>query len=367
MTDQVDQVAAAGDAAQLAANPAKVEAFSFGDPEPVIGGRGLLDHLECWTNGPYFEPPISLAGLSKARHASTHHASAMALKVNLLASTFRPNKLLSRDEFEGIALDYIILGNGYVERQDNRLGRPLKLKRCVGRYMRRGVDMATFYQVAAGSALGLAGQVGLAEGGKVQHEFRAGSVCHVRAPDVDQEVYGLPEYLSALQSALLNESATLFRRRYYLNGSHAGFILYMTDPAQQQDDVDALRDALKKSKGPGNFRNLFVYSPNGKKDGIQVIPVSEVAAKDEFLGIKNTTRDDVLAAHRVPPQLLGVVPQNAGGFGKPGEALQAFEVLELHPLQRRFLAINEWLGEEVVAFDPLAPLLGSFAGEKAAA
>ncbi|MFP3604649.1 hypothetical protein SB753_22365 [Paraburkholderia sp. SIMBA_053] len=42
-----------------------------------------------------------------------------------------------------------------------------------------------------------------------------------------------------------------------------------------------MRAALKNSKGPGNFRNLFMYAPNGKKDGIQVIPVSEVTAKDE--------------------------------------------------------------------------------------
>lgn len=84
-------------------------------------------------------------------------------------------------------------------------------------------------------------------------------------PDIHQEVYGLPEYLSALNAAWLNESATLFRRRYYQNGSHAGFILYMTDPAQSQDDIDKLRDAIKKSKGPGNFRNMFLYAPAGKK------------------------------------------------------------------------------------------------------
>lgn len=35
----------------------------------------------------------------------------------------------------------------------------------------------------------------------------------------------IPEYLSALNATWLNESATLFRQRYYKNGSHAGFIL----------------------------------------------------------------------------------------------------------------------------------------------
>lgn len=72
--------------------------------------------------------------------------------------------------------------------------------------------------------------------------------------------------------------------------------------------------ALKNAKGLGNFRDVFMYTPNGKKGGIQLIRVSEVAAKDELLNIKNVTRDDLLAARRVPPQLLGIVPSNSGGW-----------------------------------------------------
>ena len=130
-------------------------------------------------------------------------------------------------------------------------------------------------------------------------------------------MYGLPEWLSALQSPLLNESATLFRRRYYQNGSHAGFIMYMTDAAQKEEDVDALRQALKSAKGPGNFRNLFMYAPGGKKDGIQLLPVSEVAAKDEFGSIKNISRDDLLAAceaHGIP---AGPINDMAQVFADP--------------------------------------------------
>lgn len=153
-----------------------------------------------------------------------------------------------------------------------------------------------------------------------------------------------------MQSALLNESATLFRRKYYENGSHAGFILYMTDTAQTEADIDALRNALKESKGPGNFRNLFVYSPTGKKDGIQLIPVSEVAAKDEFNSIKNQTRDDVLASLRIPPQLLGIVPQNAGGFGSIREAALIFAANELETIQARMMQVNDWVGENVLGF-----------------
>jgi PBSX family phage portal protein len=184
------------------------------------------------------------------------------------------------------------------------------------------------------------------------HEFEAGSVHHLIEPDVNQEVYGVPEYLGSLQAAMLNESSTLFRRRYYENGSHAGFILYLTDDKAGQGDIDALREALKSAKGPGNFRNRFYYASGGNKDGMQLIPVSEVAAKDEFFNIKNITRDDLLAAHRVPPQLLGIVPSNTGGFGTADTAARVFGRNEIEPLQAQFLAFNEWAGEEIVTFAP---------------
>lgn len=40
-------------------------------------------------------------------------------------------------------------------------------------------------------------------------------------PNLNQEIYGMPEYLCAISSALLNKSATLLRRKYYINDSHA--------------------------------------------------------------------------------------------------------------------------------------------------
>lgn len=125
----------------------------------------------------------------------------------------------------------------------------------------------------------------------------------------------------------------------------------MTDAAQNQEDVNNLRNAMKSAKGPGNFRNLFMYSPNGKKDGLQIIPLSEVAAKDEFLNIKNVSRDDMMAAHRVPPQMMGIMPNNVGGFGDVEKASLVFVRNELIPLQKRMMEINKLVSENIVKFD----------------
>ena len=318
-----------------AAVPAGVEAFTFGDPTPVLSGREIFDYLECAFNGRWYEPPLSLDGLSRSITASVYMQSGLTFKRNMLARSFIPHRLLSRPAFEQFALDWLWSGNAYLERRRSMLGSPMALQPCLAKYMRRGEDLDRYY---------------LVRGWKDEHEFEKGTICHLREADIHQEVYGMPEWLAALQSGLLNESATLFRRKYYNNGSHAGFILYMTDAAQKEEDIDALRNALKNAKGPGNFRNLFVYAPNGKKEGLQLIPVSEVAAKDEFGSIKNITRDDMLAGLRIPPQLMGIVPQNAGGFGSIKEATEVWVQNELEPLQARLQQVNEWLGEEVIKF-----------------
>jgi len=315
----------------------KVEVFSFGDPTPVLESRGVFDYLECWQNGRWYEPPVSLEGLSKTKRSNVYLQSGLLFKRNALVNTFVPHRLLSRQEFAQLATDFVTFGMAYLERRDSRAGTPMALQAPLAKYMRRGVEPGRFFQVTAWQA---------------EHEFAAGCVYQVREPDTDQEIYGLPEWLAALQSALLNESATLFRRKYYNNGSHAGFILYLSDPQVNDDDVGAMREALKAARGPGNFRNLFLHSPNGKKDGLQLIPVSEVAAKDEFTGIKSVTRDDVLASLRVPPQLLGIVPQNAGGFGSIRDAAQVWAMNELQSLQARLQEVNEWLGDDVVTFRP---------------
>lgn len=315
------------------------EAFTFGEPMPVLSQREIFDYLESMHNGKWYEPPLSLDGLAKVYRAAVHHGSAIQVKRNILRSCFVPHAKLSLAEFSSIAMDYLIFGNCYIEQVKNRLGKPMKYQRAAAKFCRRGIEAGVFWWVPNYSE---------------SEPFAEGSVFQVMESDVSQEIYGIPDYVASMNSSLLNESATLFRRRYYENGSHAGFIMYLTDTLQKEDDINKLRKALKDSKGPGNFRNLLMYAPGGAKDGIKIIPIAEVAAKDEFLSMKNVTRDDQLAAHRVPPQLMGVMPDNVGGFGDAEKAAQVFDCNEMESLRATFRTINDWAGEEIIRFNPYA-------------
>ncbi|MDC7683286.1 phage portal protein [Asticcacaulis sp. BYS171W] len=316
----------------------KIRAFAFGDAEPVLDGGRFLNLIEVWHNGRYYEPPVNPRTLSKAMNLSPHHRSAIALKVNLLVKYFVEHPVLSAEAFERFVLDYLVQGNAYLEAILSRSGAVAQLEPSLAQNTRVGLTAGSYWWI---------------DDKWQEHEYAAGRVLHLRQYDTAQEIYGLPEYLSAFQSMLLNEAATLFRRRYYLNGAHAGFILYINDEGIDDTSIDAIEQSMKDAKGVGNFKNMFIHSPKGKDKGVQILPISEVAAKDEFLGIKNTSRDDILAGWRTPPQLMGVVPANAGGFGDVEKASDIFFENEIVPLQRKFRsAINRFAGREIVVFEP---------------
>ncbi|WP_260925462.1 phage portal protein [Novosphingobium sp. 9] len=314
----------------------KASMFAFGDPESVIDRRELSAYFEIWHNGRWYEPPMPMGKLAQTFNMSPFHRSAVALKVNLLVAQQTPSRWLSADAFERFALDFVQMGNGYLEWIPNMAGRLALVDHAPALHLRAGVDPGVFWFVN-----GVGGDI---------HQFDAGRVFQLQQPDVAQEIYGMPEWLSALQSGLLNENATLFRRRYYLNGAHAGFVFYLSEALADMETSDAIAERLGQARGVGNFKNMFVHIPGGKKDGIQIMPIADVTAKDEFNAVKTISRDDMLAAHRTPPQLIGIVPLNNAGFGSVAEARDGYYESEIVPIARRMLRMNAWFGQAVLAF-----------------
>lgn len=325
---------------------ANVEVFSFGDEE-ALDRVSLLQLLESvnYHNQPFYAPPISYDTLAKAYLATPYHASPIQTKRNILASMFIPHQRLSAKDFRAFVFDDLVFGNAYLERVKGRLG-AWSLKHSPSKYTRRGVELDQYYFLPS-----ITDQ---AQGKNQPYPFAKGAIYHLMQTDFNQEIYGLPEYLSALGSAWLNESATLFRRRFYNNGSHAGSIIYVSESETSDKTITKFKEQLKAAKRDGNFKNLFVHLPNGDKDGIKVIPLSEATGKDEFFNIKNVTRDDLLAAHRVPPALMSIIPTNTSGFGDVTKTTEIFYLNELTPLMARYQELNDWCGEEVVRFKPFA-------------
>ncbi|EWG67856.1 capsid portal protein [Enterobacter asburiae] len=96
---------------------ATAEAFSFGDPIPVLDRRELLDYVECVQMDRWYEPPMSFDGLARTCRAALHHSSPIAVKRNILTITFIPHPLLSQQAFSRFVQDYLVFGNAYLEKR----------------------------------------------------------------------------------------------------------------------------------------------------------------------------------------------------------------------------------------------------------
>jgi len=224
-------------------------------------------------------------------------------------------------------LDYMVFGETYLYRVRNVLGQVIEMEHLPAINMR--VKRA-------------GGFVMLQPDGR-EIEFAEDEVEHIFNYDVEQNIYGIPDYLGGMQALLLNEAATLFRRRYYSNGAHAGYIFYTNDSNLSEDDEENLKAQITASKGVGNFRSMFVNIPGGSEKAIQIIPVGDFQAKDELEKVKNITRNDVIAAWRMNPALAGIIPENSAGFGDIEKIDRVYTSNEIRPICQLFEQVNDTL------------------------
>ncbi|WP_022940115.1 phage portal protein [Psychromonas hadalis] len=305
--------------------------IEFGEPQSVLKSD-IMDYVESALVDGYFEPPVSLEGLAKTLRANAMHSSAIYAKRNMVSATLELIKgKLSKRDCNRWLFDFGVFGNAYLLRVVNGLG-DISFKHLPAMYMRRREKVDCYSYKTESQTI----------------DYKEGQVFHLMEYDVTQEIYGIPQYFASLSSVWLNEDATLFRRKYYLNGAHSGFLLYMNNPNLTDDQEKEIIAKLNSAKGLGNFKNMFI---NGKgKDGEkpELIPVGQLDAKDEFSKMKNVTTGDILSAHRIPLDLMSIVREGFSPVGDLNKVDKMFYKNEIKPIGEILLELNDFAGFEVI-------------------
>lgn len=309
--------------------------IEFGEPQSVLKGD-ISDYLETNLVDGYYHPPVSFAGLAKTLRANAMHSSAIYVKRNLVSAAVElvKGKMKKRD-FNRFLLDFGVFGNAYLLRVTNGLGE-ITFKHLPALYMYRR-EKENCYSYRA-SEYDVSKTV----------DYKEGQVFHWMEYDVTQEIYGVPQYFATLSSVWLNEDATLFRRKYYLNGAHSGFLLYMNNPNLTSEQENEIKTKLNSQKGLGNFKNMFINGKGKDKEKPELIPVGQLEAKDEFGKMKNVTTGDILAAHRIPLDLMSIVREGFSPVGDLNKVDKMFYKNELLPIVEVLLELNEFAGFDVI-------------------
>lgn len=308
-------------------------AFAFGDPEPVLDSS-ISDYLGVFadSNGLWYLPPVSLTGLAKTMYSNGTHATALEFKKNQLLANWKENPMIAREHIRAAFQDYDVFQNAYFLAIRNYLGGINRYVRLPAINMRVGTDNNYFLLKTDGSFI----------------EYRATDIVHLNGGDIRQSIYGVPIYFSGIQSILLGEAATLFRRKYYQNGAHTGYIMVTFD--LDKDKATQIQNAITQSKGPGNHRSMYLNmrstvagKPGLTKDRIQVIPVGDFGNKDEYDKIKSITQQDILNMHRVPAGLASIMAENAAGHGDLKNIREVYYDCETIPKQAIWQELNDHL------------------------
>ena len=257
-----------------------------------ISAAPALDYLGVGYDTQYncYTPPINRYALARLPHQNAQHGGILHSRANMVSAGYLGGKALSRMDMRALCLNLIQFGD-------------------VGL-------LKSLYDSA-----------------QEIYEYDEKDIIFIKLYDPMQQIYGSPDYVGGIQSALLNSDATVFRRRYFSNGAHMGFILYSTDPDLTEEMEDEIAKKIADSKGVGNFKSMFVNIAGGHPDGLKVIPIGDTGTKDEFANIKNISAQDVLTAHRFPPGLGGIIPTNTGGLGDPLKYRETYQNDEIQPLQ----------------------------------
>lgn len=296
---------------------------NLGKPEPVLTTG--TDYREIWYDNDFdhYSQPIDRLALAQLVNLNGQHGGVLYARRNMVAANYQGGGL-THEKLKAAVFDYLTFGDLAILKVRNGWGEVIGLEPLPSLYLRIRKDNS-FVVLQKGEPL----------------VYLPQDIIFLQQYDPQQQIYGLPDYIGGIHSALLNSEATIFRRLYYHNGAHTGGIIYTNDPNLSTEVEEEIVQCLEQSKGIGNFSTLFVSIPKGDPEGIKWIPIGDISAKDEFSNIKNISAQDVLTAHRYPAGLAGIIPSNAAGLGDPVKARETYRQDEVIPLQRMIMdAVN---------------------------
>lgn len=299
----------------------------FTTAEGVLDSGADYKEVSFDEHNGYYSTPYSPAALNRLFDANGHHSSCRDFKAMMLAKFFKATDNFTYQDFYQACIDLCSFGHCTLQRIYNSAGFQIGYQHIPTLAIRKG-KKNRFVQLQKNAD---------------PIKFKPNEINQLRIYDPSQPHYGRPQYIGSIQSILLNESATLFRRRYYINGNHAGFIMYSNDPHLSKEAVTELKSKIKGTKGVGNFKSMFVHVPGGDENAIKIMPIGDKATADDFPAMKRVSQDDIFAAWRIPAELAGVAPTDKSGRGDSIKAAKVFVEMEILPLLPLFETLNSQL------------------------
>ncbi len=287
-------------------------------------------------------PPVSLSRILDLTYSNAFHTQCIALKAEMSVGLeyeapgnverFLEEITGDQDTFLDLlgmaAWDWECLGNGYFEIARSRKGQIGEIYHVHGQ---------TVYASAVGNRL--AEYVQETSGQVLFSPFGAkdgrNELFHLKRYSPLSTWYGLPEWVACLEALRLDQEKKTFYAAFFRNFAVPALAVVLEGAEFDESIERKLQEGFNQMKGAENaFRALLLSIPFENAE----VKFHKLMAdfKDmPFDKLTQATREEILAAHGVPPRLVGIV--TAGQLGGAGEAdgqLRNFVGTKIEPRSR---------------------------------
>lgn len=284
---------------------------SFQLREESKDGNGLI--------APFFD----FDALLNLFYANTFHRRCIQLKASLLSniedgSRLEGQSMTPKEFLYAFILNLEIFGNAFVEIAGKNL---YILPSLEGRVD----EVHEVFQVKNTRKIPLAGK-------------------HLYYYSPRSRFYGEPDYLGALLSILTNQKADSFNNAFFENSARADTAIIFENSEPDEQQLNAFREFFSSNfKGYDKAHKTIVMTAAGENAKIRIENLSKTE-DISFEKLKNLNRDEIIAAHGVPPRMLGIMSAGQlGGSSEVTQQLHSFNELTIIPKQEQI----EWFFDSI--------------------
>lgn len=250
----------------------------------------------------------------------------------------QPNPKMRFSAFANrLMIDYLSCGNCFAEIERNKKGEPAVINHARAKTMRLGKDLKFYYQVLNDAKSVV---TKFAVFGEQKEEDQNEIIC-LSHYDPRSDYYGVPEWIASLGAQLLDRSAAEFNIRMFENDLMLKWLIFLIGAALSPDAKTTLKSFFDNNytgiKNAGRAavvpieggENVKVEAKNLMGDGLN--------RDASYTKMREQVRDEIIAAHGVPPRLVGIIAAGQlGGGGELEAQLHMFKATVIDPLRQEF-------------------------------
>ncbi len=286
-------------------------------------------------------PPVSLASILDLTYSNAFHTQCLSLKADMSVGLDYEAPKEVETFLEGVSgdvpflellhqatFDWECMGNGYLEVARSRKG-------SVGELYHAHAQ--TIYPRACGNRLQ----------GYIQEVQSLVDFAPWGARDGRNELfqlkrytplstwYGLPEWIAALEALRLDQEKKTFYASFFRNFAVPSLAVVLTGAEFDEATEKKIEGGFKALKGAENSHKTLLLSVPFEDAKITFEKLTADLKDLPFEKLSQSSREEILAAHGVPPRLVGIVTAGALGGGSEMEGqMLSFVEMKVKPRMR---------------------------------